>query len=136
MATRAAKPKAAAVVFSKALYDAICEKIADGKSVREICEKAGMPDRTTFNRWRQRTPELQAQYDAAAEDREDAIFDDIQYIADTEPDPKKAKVRIEVREWRLMRMNRKKYGNQITNEHVGDGGGPVVIAATSLDEKL
>ena len=128
--------KAEPAKFSKALFDSICEKIADGKSVREICEMPGMPDRTNFRRWCKGTPELQAAYDQAKIDREEAIFDDIQWIADHDKDPKSAKVRIDAREWTLARMNGKKYGNRVTNEHTGEGGGPVVIAATSLDEKL
>lgn len=136
MATKAAPKIAPMVKFSRELFDSICEKIADGNSVREICTGPGMPDRKTFNRWRKATPELQAHYDSAKIDREEAIFDDIHWIADNEPDAKRAKVRIEAREWTLARMNGKKYGNRVTNEHTGEGGGPVVIAATNLDEKL
>lgn len=136
MATKAAPKIAPMVKFSRAIFDSICELIADGQSVREICERPGMPDRKTFNRWRKVTPELQTAYDQAKVDREEAIFDDIVYIADTVKDPKVAKVRIDAREWTLARMNGKKYGNRVTNEHTGEGGGPVVIAATNLDEKL
>lgn len=131
MVSRARKPKAdaakprAAVKFTQEAFDAICEAIADGRSVRETCEIEGMPDRTTFNKWRKSNDELQKQYDQACRDRELAIFDDIHYIADHEPDPKVAKVRIESREWTLARMNRKQYGNHVSNEHTGADGGPI-----------
>jgi hypothetical protein len=137
MVRAAAKTPAKTVRFSQELFDCICERIADGGSLRAICGgKSGMPDRATFNRWRKRKPELQQQYDAACIEREEAIFDDIQFIADTARDPQKARNQIDARKWRLARMNRKKYGDRVTNEHTGEGGGPVVIAATNLDEKL
>lgn len=125
MATR--KKQAPRVEFSQEIFDRICALIADGSSLRAACEKEGMPHRTSFNVWRKSKPELQAQYDRACIDREESIFDDIQYIADNEPDPKRAKVRMEAREWCLARMNRKKYGNHITEEMTGPGGGPLQV---------
>jgi hypothetical protein len=118
-----------ASTFTQALFDRICDMIADGKSVREICELKGMPARCTFREWCNRTPELKAQYDAAYREGEKAIFDDIVYIADTDPDPRRAKVRMEAREWTLARRNRKEYGDKVTNELVGEDGGPVQYQA-------
>lgn len=121
---RAAQPKSA-VKFSQEIFDRICALIADGKSVREACGGKGMPDRGTFNDWRKRTPELQAQYDQARVDREESYFDDIVHIADTVKDPKVAKVRMEAREWCLARMNGKKYGPRVMQEVSGPNGGPL-----------
>lgn len=121
--------RAPMVAFSQAKFDEVCALIADGKSVRQACAGSGMPDRVTFNRWRKSSPELQARYDAACIEREEAIFDDIQDIADSEPDPRKAAVKIDARKWRLARMNRKKYGDRVTNEMVGEDGGPVQYQA-------
>jgi hypothetical protein len=126
----AIKPR---VEFSQAIFDKICEGVADGKSVREVCSAKGMPDRATFNRWRKMTPELEAQYALCRIDREDAIFDDIQWIADHERDPKRAKVMIDAREWKLARMNGKKYGNRIQQELTGADGGPVALVLNGSD---
>lgn len=122
----------AASTFTQALFDKICDLIADGKSVREICDLKGMPNRKTFHDWCKRTPELKAQYDEAYHEGDKAIFDDIVYIADTEPDPKRAKVRMEAREWCLARRNRKEYGNHVTEELVGANGGPIQIERVRL----
>jgi len=127
------KGQAPRVEFSQELFDAICELIADGKSVREICSADGMPDRKTFNQWRKRTPELEKQYALCRIDREDAIFDDIHWIADNEKDPKKAKVMIDAREWTLARMNGKKYGNRVMQELSGSDGGPVQLVLNGSD---
>jgi len=120
-----ARKQAPRVEFSQEMFDLICALIADGKSLRQACAGDGMPDRATFNTWRKSTPELQAKYDAACIDREEAIFDDIQDIADSEPDARRAAVKIDARKWRLARMNRKKYGDRVTNEHTGEDGGPI-----------
>ncbi|UUX38873.1 hypothetical protein NTJ56_08740 [Burkholderia contaminans] len=91
-----------------------------------------MPDRKTFLNWAKRTPELQKQYDDACINRQDAIFDDIQYIADTVRDPKRAKVMVDAREWTLARMNRKRFGNHVSNEHSGPDGGPIQTQVVRL----
>jgi hypothetical protein len=116
-----------ASTFTQALFDKICDLIADGKSVREICEMKGMPCRRTFHGWCRRTPELMAQYDAAYLVGEQSILDDIQYIADTETDAPKARNRIDARKWTLKVRNRKVYGDHVTEEVTGPNGGPLQV---------
>lgn len=133
-----------ASTFTQALFDQICDLIADGRSVREICARKGMPNRRTFQNWYQRTPELQAQYDRACIEREEVYFEQIITIADecrkgiktttkangevetVETDmTERAKIQIDARKWSLARMNRKKYGDHITEELTGPNGGPI-----------
>jgi hypothetical protein len=149
------KGQAPRTEFSQALFDAICARIALGASLRSICAEDGMPDRKTFNGWRQRTEALQAQYDQACLDREDHYFEQIIDIADecrigekrvtkangdvevTEIDMvERARVQIDARKWALARMNRKKYGDKVETELVGKNGGPIHVVATPLDEAL
>jgi|SRR6185437_7217603 len=124
MATRKQAPR---VEFSQEIFDRICERIADGASLRSVCEEKGMPHRATFNVWRKSTPELQAQYDAAYLEGEQSILDDIQHIADTETDAPKARNRIDARKWALKIRNRKVYGDHITEEVTGPNGGPLQV---------
>ena len=147
-AATAKKAPAKAVEFSQELFDRICELIASGGSVRSVCAVAGMPDRMTFNRWRKMTPELQAQYDQACLDRADAIFDEIIEIADdtshdtlaTEKNGEqmntewvtRSRLRVDARKWVLARMNRKKYGDHVANEHSGPDGGPITTRIVRL----
>jgi hypothetical protein len=130
MATR--KPR---ITFTQALFDEICQKIADGQSVRQACSAKHLPDRTSFNEWRKSTPELQAQYDRACLDNEDATCDDIQHIADTERDPAKARNMIDARKWKLKIRNRKVYGDHIKAEHSGPDGGPIQVERVRLNMK-
>lgn len=136
------KGQAPRVEFSQALFDSICKRIADGKSVRQACSGTDMPDRATFNGWRKRTPELQAQYDLACIEREEVYFEQIIEIADdssgdamdvdglniANPEfTQRSKIRIDARKWALARMNRKKYGDRLLTEHTGEDGGAIQV---------
>jgi hypothetical protein len=119
--------------FDQAVFDRICSLIADGKSVREACKAPGMPNRATFMRWARSNPELQAQYDRAYIDYEHSVLDDIHFIADTEKDVRRATVMIDARKWDLKIRNRKRFGDQMRNEHSGEGGGPITFTLTQHD---
>lgn len=125
----------AVTTFTQALFDKICDELADGKSLRSVCEKKSMPDRKTFNRWRQSTVELQQQYDRACLDREEAYFEQIIDIADAATDQAKARNQIDARKWTLARMNRKKFGDHVTEELTGPNGGPLQIERVRLNMK-
>lgn len=130
----ATKKPAPMVKFSQELFDAICRRIAaggDNSSLRKICVEKDMPDRATFNDWRKRTPELQAQYDQACSDRQDTFFEEMIDIADTETDAAKARNRIEARKWAWARMNRKKFGDSMTL--AGDPDAPVQLVLNGSD---
>lgn len=132
----AKKVRAPRVEFSQRVFDEICARIAaggDDSSLRKICAEAGMPDRRTFCDWRKRSAELQAQYDRACIDRQDTYFDELIEIADTETDPQRARNRIDARKWAWARMNRKKFGERVTNEHVGEEGGPIQMLLAQLE---
>lgn len=136
-----------ASTFTQALFDKICDLIAEGWSLRGVCKLKGMPDRKTFRRWYLSTAELQKQYDLACLDREDVYFEDIIEIADasegdtTDVDGlnilnpeyvQRSKLRIDARKWTLARMNRKKYGDHVTEELTGPNGGPLQIERVRL----
>lgn len=49
-AARAKKP-GRPTTFTQAIADAICEQIADGKSLRALCSHPDMPSTATVMRW-------------------------------------------------------------------------------------
>lgn len=116
-----------ASTFSQDLFDRICEQIAGGKSLREICKASTMPNRRTFMRWIDGNEKLTAQYSDALNMRAEHFFDEIIDIADGKADPQKTRVQIHARMWVLARMNPKKYGDKFTSELTGEGGGPISI---------
>jgi hypothetical protein len=119
------KGQAPRVEFSQETFDRICELMAEGQSLRAICKGDGMPNKRTVLRWIERDDKLRLQYSEAQNLRAEHYFDEIIDIADSRSDPQKTRVQIDARKWVLARMNPKKYGDRMTNEHVGGDGNPI-----------
>lgn len=141
--------------FTQEIGDAICERLADGESLRDICAKKGMPARATVFRWLSSNEAFRDQYAHAREAQADAYADDTVSIADkcqkgikrvtkangdvetTEIDMvERSRLQIMARQWHASKLAPKKYGDRITNEHTGANGGPIVIQATPQDNDL
>jgi hypothetical protein len=98
----------------------ICSLLADGESLRKVCERPGMPNKATVFRWLVQHDEFRDQYAKATETRADAIFEEMFDIADEVAEEAaavgKARLRIDTRKWALARMNPKKYGDKVSQE--------------------
>jgi len=98
----------------------ICSLLADGESLRKVCERPGMPSKTSVFRWLAEHQEFRDQYAKATETRADAIFEEMFEIADEVDEEaaavSKARLRIDTRKWALARMNPKKYGDKVSQE--------------------
>ncbi|MGJ3354654.1 ubiquitin carboxyl-hydrolase [Providencia sp. Je.9.19] len=118
--------------------DDICALIADGESLRSVCKKKGMPNKTKIMRWLRENTDFRDQYAKAMESRADAVFEELFDIADDvaeEPAAiSKAKLRIDTRKWALSRMSPKKYGDKITTELTGKDGGAIQYADITNEE--
>lgn len=83
--------------FTDAIFQAICERIADGEPLRQICRDEGMPNYRTFYDWidrddallksedenvRNTSLNLSARFARAREDGHDAIAEETLQIAD------------------------------------------------------
>lgn len=69
-------------IFSEELADEICERIADGESLRSICRDDEMPSKATVFRWLAEKQDFQDQYTRAREAQADSLVDDMLDIAD------------------------------------------------------
>lgn len=98
----------------------ICSLLADGESLRKVCERPVMPAKATVFRWLGQHKEFRDQYAKATETRADAIFEEMFEIADSVAEEAaavgKARLRIDTRKWALARMNPKKYGDKVSQE--------------------
>lgn len=120
--------------FTQELADAICARIADGGSLRAICESEGMPSRRTVFRWLADTgmEQFRRQYAYAREVQAEGVFEEILEIADdgsndymtiTKGDETynvedrevtgRSKLRVDTRRWALSKMLPKKYGEKL-----------------------
>lgn len=116
-------------VFSPAIADEICERLSEGESLRSICDAPNMPSKAVVFRWLGGNDAFRDQYTRAREAQAEALADEITQIADEEPDPARARVRVDARKWVASKLKPKKYGDKVTQEHTGPDGGPVQIEA-------
>lgn len=135
--------------YTPELATAICEQIADGLSLRQICVKDGMPSQSMVFRWLAQPDRVgfREQYARAREAQADKLADEILEIADeTEGDfigkelgdgtvvevvdhehIQRSKLRVDARKWKAAKLAPKKYGDRVINEHGGLDGEPVKI---------
>ena len=61
--------------FTQKIADEICERIADGESLRSICGDDGFPTKSTVFKWLNDFPGFSDQYARAREAQADSLFD-------------------------------------------------------------
>lgn len=103
-------------LFTDELALEICERIANGRSLRSVCLDKDMPHMATVMRWIDDNSDFCEQYRRACEDRETTHFEEMLTIADEvlpeTAEVARAKLRIDTRKWVLSRMNPKKYSDK------------------------
>lgn len=118
--------------FSHEVADAICERIAEGESLRSICSADEMPNKATVFRWLVEYPDFATKYAHAREAQADVLVDEIVAIADTPQLGVKTKtnekgeiettegdmiehrrLQISARQWMAEKLRPKKYGPKL-----------------------
>lgn len=116
--------------FTQEVADEICERLADGESLRSICSEDNMPRKATVFRWLGQFERFRDQYTRAREVQADALFDDVLSIADNSKNDwmeangkddagwmlngdniRRAQLRIDARKWMAGKLRPKKYGD-------------------------
>ena len=126
--------------YSANIATKICELIVDNKTLREICEMPGMPDKSTVMRWLadDKKSDFRDQYARARELQAQAWEDEIIEIADDGRNDwmevmskdgdsvgwrvngeaiQRSRLRVDARKWIMSKRMPKKYG-----ESKDDGG--------------
>lgn len=108
--------------------EAICEALADGKSLVQVCDQEGMPSRETVRRWLKADLHgFRAKYAHAREQQAVALADEILQIADdgtndTQTDEEgrvivnhdhinRSRLRVDARKWLASKLLPKVYGS-------------------------
>jgi len=96
------------------LADAICERLMDGESLRQICAGPEMPDRSTILRWMADDEAFAAKCARARELQADLMDDKILEVADAcTPESAAAdRVKISAYQWRASKLKPKVYGDK------------------------
>lgn len=90
----------------------IIERLYTGIALRRALEGSPREMRLFFDLV-EKDVELLRKYSAAQQARAEILADEIVDIADTEPDPNRARVMVEARKWYASKMQPNKYGDRI-----------------------
>lgn len=111
------KNKGGQTKYSDDLFNKICDELAQSSTaLYKICQNNGIT-RATFMNWVNNNKDLFAIYDNAKEEQLKFLAEQIIDIADNgSGDTNRDKLRIESRKWLLSKLDRKKFGDQITQD--------------------
>jgi hypothetical protein len=118
-------------LFNEAIAGEICERIADGDSLRSICEGADYPERRTVFRWLAdpQHAEFRRQYALAREASADADDDDIRDMAKRveagKLEHQAARVAIDAKKWSAGKRKPKVYGDKMALVGGGKDDAPI-----------
>jgi len=118
------------------IFNSIISDIENGASLRSALRKDKMPSSSTFFIWIEEDEVKSKQYTRATELRAENMFEDILSIVDENTNDtitledgreivnndviQRARLRMDARKWMLGKMNPKKYGDKIQQEHSGE----------------
>lgn len=140
--------------YTPELARAVCQRIAEGESLRSIARDDAMPDKWTILRWLGRHEEFSAQYARAKEQGAEALAEELFEIADDASNDymeqldgegnvtgyklmgehvQRSKLRIDTRKWYLSKIMPKKYGDKVQTEHSGSVSYTVVTGIPDPD---
>lgn len=115
--------------FSQEVADMICDRLANGESLRAICRDEDTPVQSTVFKWLDQQPQFAKQYARAREAQADTLADEILEIADDtsrdtiatekngeQPNSEwitRSRLRVDARKWLASKMAPKKYGEKL-----------------------
>lgn len=116
----------------------ICDQIADGQSLRQICEAEDMPDRRNVLRWLDDDADFAAKYARAREAQADVMDEKILTVAEacTTATAAADRVKIDAYKWRASKLAPKKYGDKVSHEVGGVDGAPIQQQVTTRIERV
>lgn len=133
--------------------ETVCQRIAEGESLRKICVSDGMPKISTFLRWCLEDKPLADHYARARDIQMDVWAEECLEIADDDSDDvgfkeasdkdgqgakpfvkveniQRAKLRIDERHWQMSKQRPKKYGDVSKHEITGAEGAPLSFSVS------
>lgn len=121
--------------FTQEIADRVCEELRSGRTLRSVCEEDWAPSRDGLLGWADRMPAFADQYARAKTAGYEALgeltIDEASMYIKAEDVPA-ARMKLDARRWFLGKMAPKRYGDKVTQEVVGAGGGPVEIKPVAL----
>lgn len=136
--------------FTQAIADEICERIADGEPIRQICLLEHLPGKRTIFTWLNQNEDFRHQYARAKEDQAEHFAEEVVDIADNGTNDwimresargmdyvalndeaiARSRLRVETRKWLMGKMKPKKYGEKML--HGSDPENPLPQGAQTV----
>ncbi len=130
--------------YTQELADSICERLAQGESLRTVCKDDEMPCVASVFNWMRTHPEFLEQYTRAKQESADAMAEELLDISDNGVNDwmekhyweetvwvtnwealQRSRLRVDTRKWLMSKMKPKKYGDKL--ELSGDNDAPLKI---------
>jgi len=112
----------------------ICRRISNGECLRDICKGDGFPSRDTVYEWRRVHPEFAEWYTKARQDQADTYVDELVALSDAPSESADEvayrRLQIDTRKWAATRLHPRFYGDKVSHEHAGEGGGPLQVSVS------
>jgi hypothetical protein len=107
----------------------ICSLLADGMSLRAICEMPNMPNRDTVRLWLADDAQFSAQYARAREMQAETFVDEgIEIVDRDDLKPEDKRIRFDARRWYASKVLPRKYGDKLELTTVTDFGQRLIQA--------
>lgn len=109
------------------ILEAICDRLAAGEAIRNICKDEAMPRAAEIYVEMYRNEAFRNGIARAREAQQEHEADFMVEVADeaTPENVQVAKLRIWARQWRAAKLAPKRYGDKTTVENTGADGGPI-----------
>lgn len=129
--------------YTEELADLVCDKLADGESMRTVCKPDDMPDKSTVFRWIRKHEGFRDQYTRAKEESADSLVEEILDISDDATNDwmeinneegeikgyklngeniNRSRLRVDSRKWIASKLKPKKYGEKIEQKIIASVG--------------
>lgn len=116
--------------FDQTIADEICIRLAEGESLRSICEPEEMPATSTIYRWVSTNETFREHYTHAREDQGESDADRVgdigNKVAQGLMDPAAGRVAMDAFKWSAGKRKPKKYGERIDLNHGGQKDNPIM----------
>lgn len=131
---KASRPVGRPTLFDANMASEICGRIAAGESLASICRDPTMPGQVAVYRWIATNEGFKKMYEQAREEQAETLADELKDIVDAQPamvvDERGTarvdagwvswqKLRLDGRKWIAAKLQPRKYGDRVTNNHEG-----------------
>ena len=122
-------------LYTADLAAGICRRMAMGETLRAICAGDDMPPESTVRGWVVDDVEgFSAQYARAREAQGHAIAEQGLVEAIAAEDAQLGRLAFDARKWFASKVAPKHYGDKVTQEHTGEGGGAIRVITGVMRE--